>query len=84
MGLDGHFIHYAWRLRQGSFFCQPKPFSIRKQMSNHVCVTHSLNSIGNFYKAVGANEEALNYFQQTKSYADEYSLDYKLVIATYF
>ena len=62
---------------KGLFFAS-QSLSIRKQMSDHLCVARSLNSIGNFYKAVGANEEALNYFQQTKSYADEYSLDYKL------
>lgn len=62
---------------KGVFFAE-QSLSIRKQMSDHLCVARSLNGIGNFYKAVGANDEALNYYQQTRVYADEHALDYRL------
>lgn len=62
---------------KGLFFSS-QSLSIRMQMSDHLCVARSLNSIANFYNAVGANEEALNYYKQTNIYADEHSLDYRL------
>jgi sensor histidine kinase YesM len=62
---------------KGVFF-SGQSLSIRKQMSDHMCVARSFNSIANFYRAVGADEEALRYYRQSMAYADEHSLDYRL------
>ena len=62
---------------QGVFFASQSLLK-RKEMSDHSCVARSLNGMGNFYKSVGANEEALNYYLQTKSYAEKHSLNYRI------
>ena len=61
---------------QGVFFASQSLLK-RKEMSDHSCVARSLTGMANFYKNVGANEEALNYYLQTRAYAEEHSLNYR-------
>jgi sensor histidine kinase YesM len=61
---------------QGVFFAS-QSLSKRKEMSDHSCVARSLTGMANFYKAVGANEDALNYYYETRAYAEKHSLDYR-------
>ncbi|MBS1598816.1 MAG: histidine kinase [Bacteroidetes bacterium] len=70
------FAHSSLGNYDSSFYYCSNSLLLRQKMSDYVCASVSLTSMGQLYKAAGANDDALDYYHQGYNYAVAHNVDF--------